>query len=531
MKRIICILLAVMISLFAPVLIFAHGGRTDSSGGHRDNNNVSGLGPYHYHHGYPAHLHPNGVCPYAATPSYEDDSDIDFGGNDSEPFPDIDFSALSQSGNESSITSEPTDDDFNIRLYDRDLENLLARLGTHRGYQFPRVLPSYDEYIAREKNAANVMGMSPQDVIYDFTVQDLSSFMVIGFEHGFSVGYLMSGVDSYKKYEQAIAESKQHATEFTRISADLANKELILSDLSDKLEQVNSDYAEVYNRLKNSFVLIAVLFGILVYIGAWYFFIRKKALAAERLEIEHLAEQKYEEKMFRHLAEMHRGSINPYTNTPIENADDYKQYWQKYEEDRLRRNGVSSNENSESETSGETVDDSLKGTPFNTFHEMQLGLLRGKFGPVFSSYSRALLNNAAASCKRSAAYLMFAPYICSLILLAIFVFSCNLSPYYLCFFLLSIIIPIFYREGMLSFNIVLISLVVCIIFSFPAWITAALFSLIGAMIGVKFWWSRVRKILTSAVLSDIDMLKYLFESGALSLVDQDGNLIMRHISL
>ena len=43
----------------------AHSGRTDSSGGHRDNKNKSGLGSYHYHcGGYPAHLHTNGVCPY-----------------------------------------------------------------------------------------------------------------------------------------------------------------------------------------------------------------------------------------------------------------------------------------------------------------------------------------------------------------------------------------------------------------------------------------------------------------------------------
>lgn len=44
----------------------AHSGRTDASGGHRDNKNASGLGSYHYHcGGHPAHLHPNGVCPYA----------------------------------------------------------------------------------------------------------------------------------------------------------------------------------------------------------------------------------------------------------------------------------------------------------------------------------------------------------------------------------------------------------------------------------------------------------------------------------
>lgn len=47
---------------------YGHSGRTDSSGGHRDKKNVSGLGPYHYHcGGHPAHLHPNGVCPYSSS--------------------------------------------------------------------------------------------------------------------------------------------------------------------------------------------------------------------------------------------------------------------------------------------------------------------------------------------------------------------------------------------------------------------------------------------------------------------------------
>lgn len=49
------------------VTVSAHSGRTDSSGGHRDNRNASGLGSYHYHcGGYPAHLHENGVCPYTS---------------------------------------------------------------------------------------------------------------------------------------------------------------------------------------------------------------------------------------------------------------------------------------------------------------------------------------------------------------------------------------------------------------------------------------------------------------------------------
>lgn len=61
-KKLLFSLLAVIVLATAAI---AHGGRTDSSGGHKDNQNKSGLGSYHYHcGGNPAHLHKNGVCPY-----------------------------------------------------------------------------------------------------------------------------------------------------------------------------------------------------------------------------------------------------------------------------------------------------------------------------------------------------------------------------------------------------------------------------------------------------------------------------------
>ena len=49
----------------------AHAGRTDSNGGHRD----SSTGEYHYHHGYPAHQHENGICPY----DYDDKTGVNSG--------------------------------------------------------------------------------------------------------------------------------------------------------------------------------------------------------------------------------------------------------------------------------------------------------------------------------------------------------------------------------------------------------------------------------------------------------------------
>lgn len=68
--KIIFILCLIFSVISIGVSCYAHSGRTDSNGGHRDNKNKSGLGSYHYHcGGYPAHLHENGICPYSASSS------------------------------------------------------------------------------------------------------------------------------------------------------------------------------------------------------------------------------------------------------------------------------------------------------------------------------------------------------------------------------------------------------------------------------------------------------------------------------
>lgn len=57
-SQFLSVVLLLLISL--TVSVFAHPGRTDSRGGHYDRS----TGIYHYHHGYPAHQHTDGVCPY-----------------------------------------------------------------------------------------------------------------------------------------------------------------------------------------------------------------------------------------------------------------------------------------------------------------------------------------------------------------------------------------------------------------------------------------------------------------------------------
>ena len=74
-NRLLTIICAILLILLSVTTALAHSGRTDASGGHKDNKNKSGLGYYHYHcGGYPAHLHPNGYCPYKGTPQSTDHS-------------------------------------------------------------------------------------------------------------------------------------------------------------------------------------------------------------------------------------------------------------------------------------------------------------------------------------------------------------------------------------------------------------------------------------------------------------------------
>lgn len=63
MKRLL--LLIILILLSAETVAYCHPGGKDNYYGHKDTENVSGLGEYHYHcYGSPAHLHTDGSCPY-----------------------------------------------------------------------------------------------------------------------------------------------------------------------------------------------------------------------------------------------------------------------------------------------------------------------------------------------------------------------------------------------------------------------------------------------------------------------------------
>lgn len=68
MKKILILSIAVLLLISSvTIMAYAHSGGTDANGGHYDKS----TGEYHYHHGYPAHKHTGGRCPY----DYEDNTD------------------------------------------------------------------------------------------------------------------------------------------------------------------------------------------------------------------------------------------------------------------------------------------------------------------------------------------------------------------------------------------------------------------------------------------------------------------------
>lgn len=72
-KKLIIHLLTFLMLLATGLTAVAHPGKTDADGGHNDYVH----GGYHYHHGYSAHQHPNGVCPYEENDDERYDCGVD----------------------------------------------------------------------------------------------------------------------------------------------------------------------------------------------------------------------------------------------------------------------------------------------------------------------------------------------------------------------------------------------------------------------------------------------------------------------
>ncbi len=107
-EKIVSALIIILSILSIQISVYSHSGRTDANGGHKDNQNKSGLGSYHYHcGGHPAHLHPNGVCPYSSS-SKSSTSSSGSGSASSSSSSTTSGSSSSSSSNSKTRTSVPS---------------------------------------------------------------------------------------------------------------------------------------------------------------------------------------------------------------------------------------------------------------------------------------------------------------------------------------------------------------------------------------------------------------------------------------
>ena len=100
-KKLLSVVIIFIVLLINIPIVYGHSGRTDANGGHYNRS----TGEYHYHHGYPAHQHYNGVCPYL-----DQDKDDKRNSNKSES----DYSSNNYSNNKSSNFKYSLDDENTI---------------------------------------------------------------------------------------------------------------------------------------------------------------------------------------------------------------------------------------------------------------------------------------------------------------------------------------------------------------------------------------------------------------------------------
>lgn len=165
-KLLLCLLL---LSVLLPCAS-AHGGKTDANGGHYNKK----TGEYHYHHGYPAHQHPNGVCPY----NYDDQTDHSNRGTSSNSTTASSGSIAAAVSNSSSKTSSVANE--------QDRQEA-AKANYEKGYS--------EGYTAASKKFDD--GITQEDV--DSAVNEISEKMSSEKARSFNSGY-QSAVDKWKWY-------------------------------------------------------------------------------------------------------------------------------------------------------------------------------------------------------------------------------------------------------------------------------------------------------------------------------------------
>lgn len=120
-KIFLIVLSTIIIISGSCVVVFAHPGKTDSDGGHFDRS----TGEYHYHHGYPAHQHENGSCPYDFDKNEKSNYYNDYDSEDSS----IDFDSIRDKAKIKDLVNEYLNDYERLNNFYESAQNQISNTG------------------------------------------------------------------------------------------------------------------------------------------------------------------------------------------------------------------------------------------------------------------------------------------------------------------------------------------------------------------------------------------------------------------
>lgn len=181
-QKIVSILIIILTILSIKINVYSHSGRTDANGGHRDNKNKSGLGSYHYHcGGHPAHLHPNGVCPYSSSGKSSTSGSSSSSGTSSSSSSTSSSSSNSKTTTSTPSTIEVTEIQIQEKIEDMEIgenEKLTATITPNNATDKNITWQSSDESIATVDSTGEVNARNAGVVSITATTSNGKSSMI-----------------------------------------------------------------------------------------------------------------------------------------------------------------------------------------------------------------------------------------------------------------------------------------------------------------------------------------------------------------